>query len=65
MINISDKPCHCQNTDTQVGDTSRGGGGGGDTLTTGQVIPFSCGGHDLILMVFESTTIYAVCVYHQ
>ena len=35
------------------------------TLTSGQVIPFGCGGHDLILMVFESTTTYAVSVYHQ
>jgi hypothetical protein len=30
-----------------------------------QVIPFGCGGHDLILMVFESTTTYAVSIYQQ
>ena len=50
MINISDKPCQCQNTDTREG---RG------------VIPFGCVGHDLLLMVFESTTTYAVSVHHQ
>jgi hypothetical protein len=36
-----------------------------ETLTPGEMTPFGCSGHDIILMVFESTTIYAVSVYHQ
>jgi hypothetical protein len=48
MINISDKPCQWRNTDT------REWGEGVIRFGSG------CGGHDLILMVFGSTTTYAV-----